>query len=155
LPISQSRDHHIPNSTIDTTLQYRQRSLSLLSISSALLHAANNASEEIRLRGDGPLRLDHPLIKLHDDLGHVALVMHPSVDCLWSMWGTTVKEIMDFVDTHAFKEINFDIHETGTVAICDTGTGRIFGLGYMDGTCEIAKWQLCFFNFDPSNCNCI
>lgn len=56
----------------------------------------------------------------------VHLLLHPTAKMTWKVWGTTVMDILDFIETYAYVDLDFDVYEES-----DQGLNTYVGTGIL------------------------
>ena len=59
--------------------------------------------------------------ELQKSSNSVYLILHPSNEMTWGMWGTTLRGLADFVERWEFRDLDFEATEFGLTGVAGSG----------------------------------
>ena len=112
-------EFRIPSSTQSVRYSHYGRQLPRADVLSCLLQATSDVIRELNNGRDKWISKS----ELQKSSNSVHLILHPSNEMTWGMWGTTLRGLADFVERWEFRDLDFEITEFGLIGL--TGSGML------------------------------
>ncbi|KAF6236279.1 hypothetical protein HO173_005532 [Letharia columbiana] len=109
--------YRVPQSSQVITFSRYSRTLKREDVLACLLEAALEVIKEINLGHDGPMDTE----EIQASSGHSLLILHPDPRLTWSMWGTTITGISNFLNDFEFVDCDFEVEILGYSANFGSG----------------------------------
>lgn len=101
--------YRVPQSSQVITFSHYSRTLKREDVLECLLKAALEVIKETNLGHDEPMDTE----EIQIGSGHSLLIFHPDPRLTWSMWGTTITGINNFMNDFEFVDCDFEIEILG------------------------------------------